>query len=714
MRAVLRLRLTAIAILAGLAGLGLGGAARAGDGNLLLGLGTPPLWGALLPLAAALAWSARDGEPLRALRGLGPVPVAVVLLGAGWAGAGAWTGPPLAALGLAGAVILIASARPRFPAWAFLPAAFAAHLAVGAHSAVQVGPQGDEPHYLVVADSLLRDHDLRLERDFEERRYLAFFDRPMEPHYRVRGKGGAIYSLHAVGLSVLILPAWALAGYPGVVAFMALLTALLCNEVRLLLRRVLSDPVRADLLAALFALCPPLLPFGGLVFTEVPAALAVAFALRLGLEGRGGVGRGVALGLALGVLPWLNARYSILSVLLGLYLIAGRPGPRVWLPGSLVAAASALGIALYHSMLYGFFDPRRVYGRRPEFDPETLFEGAPGLLLDQEFGLLVYAPIFALTLPGLWSLRRTRPRLAWGAAAALAAMFLVAGSWHMWRGGFNPPARFLVPLWAPLVLGAAWALRSAVSSRAALLVGWTLFVALAGAAQPQLVHRDRDGTAPLWRTHSGAEEWTGLLPAYVLGEPDRHPLAALWASVLLLAALGRHRPATARGLLAATLVLLGATTGAARLSDATGTARDHVRLLGRPALALPAGRFEPSTSAAWTPVPAEYAPHRAPHGFPIADRIDLPAGAFSLELTLGDRPPGSEAPRLRWVPERPGAQPVVAADPELRYRFEVPRGGAGRLALVGGGPARVTRVQLHAEPTFSGDRGPRGQEEEIR
>lgn len=714
MRAVLRLRSMATVILAGLLGLGLAGAARSGDGGLLQGPGTPVLWGGLLLLAAVLAAAVRDGGPLRALRGLWPVPAAVLLLGAGWAGAGAWTGPPLVALGLAGAATLIASARPRFPAWAFVPAAFALHLAVGAHSAVRVGPQGDEPHYLVVADSLLRDHDLRLERDFEERRYLAFFDRPMEPHYRVRGKGGAIYSLHAVGLSVLILPAWALAGYPGVVAFMALLTALLCNEVRLLLRRVLSDPVRADLLAAVFAFCPPLLPFGGLVFTEVPAALAVAFVLRLGLDGRGGVGRGVAIGLALGVLPWLNARYSILSVLLALYVVAGRPGPRVWLPGGLVAALSASGIALYHSILYGFFDPRRVYGRRPEFAPETLFEGAPGLLLDQEFGLLVYAPVFALTLPGLWSLRRTRPRLAWGAAAALGAMFLVAGSWHMWRGGFNPPARFLVPLWAPLVLGAAWTVRSAVSSRAALLLGWTLFVALAGAARPELVHRDRDGTAPLWRASSGAEEWTGLLPAYVLGEPDRHSLAALWGGVLLLAALGRHRPATARGFLAATLVLLAATSGAARLSDAAGTARDHVRLLGRPALALPAGRFEPSTSASWVPAPADYAPHRSPHGFPIADRIDLAAGVYRLDLALGDRPPGTESPRLRWVPERPGAQPVIAADAELRYRFEVLRGGPGQLALVAGGPARVTGVQLHAEPTFSVSRGPSGQEEEER
>ena len=50
---------------------------------------------------------------------------------------------------------------------------------------------------------------------------------------RTTGFAGAvreIYSLHAVGLSLAILPAWALGGYPAVTVFMALLAALLVCE----------------------------------------------------------------------------------------------------------------------------------------------------------------------------------------------------------------------------------------------------------------------------------------------------------------------------------------------------------------------------------------------------------------------------------------------------------------------------------------------------
>ncbi len=53
----------------------------------------------------------------------------------------------------------------------------------------QVGPQGDEPHYLMVADSLLRDGDLSLERDYALGRYQAFFDGSLEPPLSRAGQG---------------------------------------------------------------------------------------------------------------------------------------------------------------------------------------------------------------------------------------------------------------------------------------------------------------------------------------------------------------------------------------------------------------------------------------------------------------------------------------------------------------------------------------------
>ena len=304
----------------------------------------------------------------------------------------------------------------------------------------------------------------------------------------------------------------------------------------------------ADAAGWAFVLSPPLIHYAGLVFTEVPAALALSFGLRHARRLDLGPTSALAVGLAAGALPWLNVRYAPLAVLVVAHALWRHPRSRVALAALAPAVASAAGLLAYHQLLYGFWDPRRVYGRRPELALSTLAEGLPGLLLDQEFGLLVYAPVLALALPGFAFLWRRDRRLAIAAGAAVGVVLLTAGAWPMWRGGFNPPARFLVPI-APLLAVAvamAWD-RRGLTAGAALLLGWTLWAGLAGAFEPQLVHRDRDGTAPLFRQLSGAREWTGLLPAYVLADPDRHRLGAVWAVAILAALPWRTRAVTGDG-----------------------------------------------------------------------------------------------------------------------------------------------------------------------
>src|SRR6185503_7444554 len=89
-----------------------------------------------------------------------------------------------------------------------------------------------------------------------------------------------IYSLHALGLSLLILPAYALGGYPAASLFMAGLAALLAREVRELARAWTGQDALAEGIGWVTALSPPLIHYAGLVFTEVPAALIVAWTLR--------------------------------------------------------------------------------------------------------------------------------------------------------------------------------------------------------------------------------------------------------------------------------------------------------------------------------------------------------------------------------------------------------------------------------------------------
>lgn len=616
--------------------LGLGGAAATPEGTLL-GLPTPAAFAGLLAAAAALAWLA-PGEA--GSLGLGLAPFLLALPFAAWVpGLKAWTGPPLLALVL-GTVFLAASkwlSRPMLQR-ALLPSLLAVYALAAWRVQVQVGPEGDEPHYLMVADSLLRDRDVSLEQDYAERRYLAFYQKgELAPHYRVRGRHGEIYSLHAVGLSLLVLPAYALGGYPAASFFMALLLGCLVQQLLLLIESWLGEAGPAAAVAWLVGLSPPLIHYAGLIFTEVPAALLLTGALRLGSEPSRLRGpRLLGLIAAIAFLPWLNVRYAVVAALLLLHALLGRPRSAAAAVLVVCSLLSAAALAAYHFTLYGFFDPRLIYGPRPELLLSQLPEGFPGLLFDQEFGLLAYAPVFALAASGLFLLVRERPRVGVVGLALVGSLALLAGAWHMWRGGFNPPARFLVPIVPILAVGVARSVRSHWSAPAALLAGWGLWVGLTGAWEPRLVHRDRDGTAPFFRAYSGAEEWTRLLPGYVLADPDRQRLAAVWAIGLCCAVLAslRGRRASAAGLAATSAAAIGLAVCASSLSRASSGGRDAVRVIGRRAIAIPRVRVFANAPARWTPegstLGLTYEPHRHPQGASIGERLDLPPGTYRL------------------------------------------------------------------------------------
>jgi hypothetical protein len=279
----------------------------------------------------------------------------------------------------------------------------------------------------------------------------------------------------------------------------------------------------------------------------------------------------------------------------------------------------------------------------------------------------------------------------------------------MWRGGFNPPARFLVPIIPVLALGVGAALSRAPRVGAALLIGWGLWTGVTGAVDPDLVHRDRDGTAPLFRMVSGAEEWAGLLPGYVrpptawaYARPhiDRHGLTLIWALALGLATFGPRRPRGLRTRLAVSMALLLCVTAVAgAMSTARSEGRNAVRLMGRLGLQLPTLRLV--SEAAWDGsdlVRADYGARDLGNGLTLGNRLPLPPGRYALEV---DTVPGAVAkpPRLEVRPdrhpERRRLRTMETVDGGLRAEFVVGAGEpAVKLGVRYGSPFRLLGVRL--------------------
>jgi hypothetical protein len=482
--------------------------------------------GSLVPIVAPLAWLGLWAVPY--LPGAASaLPGLVALAGpARWAVAGA----VVLRVAWAAAGHHVAAAARRLdpgPAAIFV-AALAVYLGVGGWVTRATGLGGDEPHYLVITHSLLVDHDLRIENNHEARDYEAFYPIDLPMHYLRRGVGGVIYSVHAPGLPALLLPFYAVAGARGAVVAIGLFAALAAVAIYRLARDVAG---REAALVAWASVCftTPFLMHGWLVFPEMPAACLAAWALWwLWARPPDRLAVWAWRGAALGVLPWLHAKLSVILAGLGLALafkLRRRPAAVAALA---VPTAVSLALWLYaFRVMYGVADPTAPYGGMAGagLDWANVPRGVLGLLFDQEYGLLPYSPIYALAAVGAVAAARRRDTRGLLAAAGITAAAFVASStrYYMWWGGWSVPARFLVPvlpLLAPFVaigigrLGRTATGRAVVAAGA--LVGAAVALVLVALPDRLLMFNDRDGTGKLFELLQGIVPIVTALPSFLL------------------------------------------------------------------------------------------------------------------------------------------------------------------------------------------------------
>ena len=405
----------------------------------------------------------------------------------------------------------------------------AVSIAAGLADTSRLRVSGDEPHYLIMAQSLWRDGDLDLENNFAHEDYLEYTPGPVRPHYGAPRRDGRPYPAHSPGLPVLLAPVYALAGRAGCVVLLALCGAVVAARTSTLARRMGADD-GAALWAWAAAVGPPVAYYSFHMYTEAPSALAVVLALEL-LLGPPTVAGALAAALVTSLLPWFHVKMLLAAVALGVVGL-GRLRGRPLAAFVATSAAMALAYGLYYQSLFGRPTPLAIYGGIPADISGSPWRALVGLLLDRSFGLLPHAPLFLLALPGLaWIARRWRA--SWPLLLVLAVTLAPVLLWRMWWGGQCPPARFLVPMLPFLVV--ALALRLARSStglarwwRGLLLTGAVLSaVAVAEPAARLLLNRGNRPTR-LWAALSDGAPIGDYLPTLTHASERDARVALVW------------------------------------------------------------------------------------------------------------------------------------------------------------------------------------------
>jgi len=518
--------------------------------------------------------------------------------------------------------------------------AFVLYLALGWFLQREVGLSGDEPHYLLITQSLLGDADLQIENNYARQDWQSYYSGKIRPHLAQPGRRGARYSIHGAGLPILLLPGFAFFGLAGVLLTEALLGGFLVHQV-FRGTELLGGSRGGALFAALgFGATAPALFLSTSAYPELPAALATAVVFRRLLHPSPPAGgAAIGYGLAVGALSFLHAKFLPLGLVLTLALMLQFTRQRRRIAaGFLMAAAAFLVFCL---VLFGDPNPAAAYGRQRLF-LSGVPRGVLGLLFDQEAGLLPASPFYCFSLVALAGLCAVAPRPGIAVAAVLAAVALPGAAHPLWSGGSSPPARFLFPALPLLamVAGAGFSrLRRGVSPAITLLIGSVLLGAgmALGPGQPLYLNQ-RDGSGRIWEALGRSWDLTHYLPSLVIGDSRSLVMASAFGLALVgamaLAFFSRpfRLPPLALVVLAAATCIDWASPGRAALGSAARCRADLLRQLSD----LPGARFYSLSS-----------------GEPMARHVLL--GRLTLPLESPPRLAPQEEEEDEALAARPGA-----------------------------------------------------------
>jgi hypothetical protein len=359
---------------------------------------------------------------------------------------------------------------------------------------------GDEPAYLVMAESLRFDRDIDLSNNYgTNARIDSQLASPLAvPNNVHREASGALRPGQPVGMGLLLVPAVAI-GHHGAAEvdwarrLMLLFAALLCWQLFMLL----ADHVSLGLAAAVtagVALSLPVVGFSNQIYPEIPAALLLAIGLRAALRPAGA--RVLLAGLAAAPLPWLSIRFLPLAVgvaAAAIWRAAETETPTRW---SWRRVAAGLGPLVVGDVLLAAIESGSLHA--PCFvaqSPMNTYRVGVGGLFSVVYGVLPIAPQLVLGIAGLGLIALVHRSAAVLVGAVLVYEFVATP--YGFRG-YALPGRFQVVLVPVFALSIGLLLRvypRAVPAFAALVVVGCI-VLVEGGRQPTYGSLYRDGARP--------------------------------------------------------------------------------------------------------------------------------------------------------------------------------------------------------------------------
>ena len=367
---------------------------------------------------------------------------------------------------------------------------------------------GDEPHYLMIAESIRSDADLDLRNNYAQNdgRLFGHENLPAELH-ALPARNAELRSIHAPGIALLALPVYSIAHLIAgripeaelgrfrvsrglfvasvIGVFLIAMTALGVALLTIGLANIAGRRT-AVLIAVAAGVSPPVVSHSFLIFPEVFALFVTCCVVWFTAKAPSHRDplHVIWLLLLVGTLPWFHQKYLLYTFGL-LFVIALRRrelwtqlSTRARLTGLVMFMAPQVALLLWLRYEWNSFGGALttgvLTGQRLPLTLDAFASGAAGLFFDRRSGLAAFTPLFWIVPAAMvLTFRRT-----WDLLVPFLLVYIPAAGFVIgWWAGFSPAARYLVPTIPLLTIPVAYALQhDVVRKLAAVLLACQLVV----------------------------------------------------------------------------------------------------------------------------------------------------------------------------------------------------------------------------------------------
>lgn len=348
---------------------------------------------------------------------------------------------------------------------------------------------GDEPHYLLMDYSLVHDGDFNLKNNYQHQDYRSFYPAPLPAQNQVDKQqfdhnSDKFYSIHGIGIPLLILPGYLIGEHTGVAIEMTLIAVAVVWLTWLWAFKLTKDKNLSIVSAGLLASCMFFNGLAGYIYPDLIIAGLTLTSLLITVFYYDKKRYQFLFGLILGTLVFIHFKTLALAAPLFFLMVYQLWSKKRQLPWS--ALLSILPMSAYFLLSlhawYGVWDPRQIYPADATLTASPL-RTIPAMLFDANRGALVYNPILLLVFVGIvpWFKQRKKA-LVISVLATVPSIFLLT-TFQLWNGGYAPTGRYIIdflPVFIPAITFTLILLRARWQQVVVgLLVVATLFITIA-------------------------------------------------------------------------------------------------------------------------------------------------------------------------------------------------------------------------------------------